>query len=688
MRDTFGVKRVLQPRGAVPVTAWRVDNQREISPDEARIQVERIHIELDSFQQICSQCEYDESKVIQRILDIIDKRGKLHNPFTDSGGMLYGRVEEIGSSLAKHCDYQVGDEYLCLVTLTAIPLYIESIEKVDFNYGQLIVKGHAIVFEDTMYFDSHFDEDLRYILTALQEGGAFYGISRRIEADMNIAILGKDLLTAMLYGGVIRDKLGDRCHLLMVMDNEAYGCIPEEEVRQILMEYADEVVFVDVRSPVDSYGEMVKNIGQMDMAINCIDKLGAETLSIFMCKNRGTVYFTGLANGYIKAILVAESIRKKIHAVDLDQYSADEIAFTISILKKVRQELDLVDQLYTKYSFRQDHSARRAGVYSQFETSQVDDFIYASHVTKSMLEEIINISKYDCNVIIQGETGVGKEKVMQLIHKNSARNDKPCIKVNCATIQENLAESEFFGYEAGAFTGAQSSGKKGYFELANNGILFLDEIGTLSLSMQSKLLRVLQENQFYRVGGTKQINVNVRVICANNIPLLKLVETGRFREDLYYRLNICKINVPPLRERKEDVYVLTKEFLSRYNKKYGVLKEIDENGYAALQSYNWPGNVRELENTVHRMVVSSKENLITGLDIESLLNQNIYEDNILDAKGKFRRDGKIDFDRVIEEQEKKLISYALKKEGTTRKAADSLGITQAKLMRIKKKYQL
>ena len=448
------------------------------------------------------------------------------------------------------------------------------------------------------------------------------------------------------------------------------------------------MVFVDVRNPVDSYAEVVKTIGQMDMVINCIDKLGAETLSIFMCKNRGTVYFTGLANGYIKAILVAESIRKKIHAVDLDQYSADEISFTVSILKKVRRELNLVDHLYSKYSFRQDLSARTAGIFSQYEVSQVDDFIYASHVTEAMLEELINISKYDCNVIIQGETGVGKEKVMQLIHKNSGRNDKPCIKVNCATIQENLAESEFFGYEAGAFTGAQSSGKKGYFELANNGILFLDEIGTLSLSMQSKLLRVLQENQFYRVGGTKQINVNVRVICANNIPLMRLVETGRFREDLYYRLNICKINVPPLRDRKEDIYVLTKEFLSRYNKKYGVLKEIDENGYAALQSYDWPGNVRELENTVHRIVVSSKENMISGLDIESLLNQNIYEDNILDAKGKFRRDGKLNFDRVMEDQEKKLISYALKKEGTTRKAADSLGITQAKLMRIKKKYQL
>ena len=688
MRDTFGLKRVLQPRGAVPVTAWRVDNHRDISPDEARIRVERIHIELDSFQQICSQCEYDESKVIQRIMDIIDKRGKLHNPFTDSGGMLYGRVEEIGSRLAEQCHYRAGDEYLCLVTLTALPLYIESIDKVDFNYGQLIVKGYAIVFEDTMFFDSHFDEDIRYLLTGLQEGGAFHSISCRIEPDMSIAILGKDLLTAMLYAGVVRNKLGDRCRLLMVMDDEAYGSIPEAEVKQVLKECADQVVFVDVRNPVDSFNEAIKAMGQMDMVVNCIDKLGAETLSIFMCRNKGTVYFTGLANGYIKALLVAESIRKKIHAVDLDQYSADEISFTVSILKKVSRELDLVDQLYSKYSFRQDLRSGKVKLFSQYEDSQIDDFVYASHVTEEMLEEIINISKYDCNVIIQGETGVGKEKVMQLIHKNSGRNDKPCIKVNCATIQENLAESEFFGYEGGAFTGAQSGGKKGYFELANNGILFLDEIGALSLAMQSKLLRVLQENQFYRVGGTKQINVNVRVICANNVPLMRMVETGDFREDLYYRLNICKINVPPLRERREDIYVLTKEFLSRYNKKYGVLKEIDENGCAALQSYNWQGNVRELENTIHRIVVSSKENMISGLDIEAMLNQNIYEDNILDAKGKFRREGKINFDRVIEEQEKKLVSYALKKEGTTRRAAEALGITQAKLMRIKTKYRL
>lgn len=178
-----------------------------------------------------------------------------------------------------------------------------------------------------------------------------------------------------------------------------------------------------------------------------------------------------------------------------------------------------------------------------------------------MIEKVLNIAQYDCNIVIQGETGVGKEKVFNLIHQNSPRKGKPCVRINCATIPENLAESEFFGYENGAFTGAQKDGKEGYFEMANNGTLFLDEIGSLSLTMQSKLLRVLQESTFYRLGGTEQIKINVRVVCANNVPLKKLIEERKFREDLYYRLNICLIEVPPLRERQEDIECLSEAFL-------------------------------------------------------------------------------------------------------------------------------
>lgn len=305
-----------------------------------------------------------------------------------------------------------------------------------------------------------------------------------------------------------------------------------------------------------------------------------------------------------------------------------------------------------------------------------------------MVEDIMNVAKYDCNVIIQGETGVGKEKVLSLIHQNSDRHGHPCIKINCATIAESLAESEFFGYEAGAFTGAQASGKPGYFEMANNGILFLDEIGTLSMNMQSKLLRVLQENQFYRVGGTKQISVNVRVIVANNVPLKELVDQGKFREDLYYRLNICKIDVPPLRERRDDILCLADSFTKNWTKKYKIDKELSPDALSRLYDYYWPGNVRELENIVHRLVISSRGVVITGEDVEEILNENAYGDMIVSVKKNFNRSENLDYHQLMEQQEKQIIEYALKKEGTTRKAAELIGLPQTTFARKKLKYGL
>ena len=311
-----------------------------------------------------------------------------------------------------------------------------------------------------------------------------------------------------------------------------------------------------------------------------------------------------------------------------------------------------------------------------------------SHTTEVMVEEVLNVAQYDCNVIIQGETGVGKEKVFNLIHQNSPRRGKPCIKINCATIQENLAESEFFGYERGSFTGAQASGKEGYFELANNGTLFLDEIGSLSLVMQSKLLRVLQENTYYRVGGVTPKHVNVRVVCANNIPLRKLVEEGKFREDLYYRLNICLINVMPLRMRKDDISCLADAFISNYSKKYGITKSFSKDAYKQLEEYHWPGNVRELENTVHRLYIAEKSQIIDGYSVDMLINQSVFESAVIDIKKEFGSEEFMDFNLIMDEQEKKLIEYALKKKKTTRKAADFLGLPQTTLARKKLKHNL
>lgn len=278
--------------------------------------------------------------------------------------------------------------------------------------------------------------------------------------------------------------------------------------------------------------------------------------------------------------------------------------------------------------------------------------------------------------------------MLSLIHQNSERHGNPCIKINCATIAESLAESEFFGYEAGAFTGAQAGGKPGYFEMANNGILFLDEIGTLSMNMQSKLLRVLQENQFYRVGGTRQISVNVRVIVANNVPLKELVDKGKFREDLYYRLNICKIDVPPLRDRKDDILCLAESFVSNWTKKYKIERELSPEALSALYDYYWPGNVRELENVIHRLVISCKDVVISGEQVDDILNENAYGDLIVSVKKNFNRSDHMDFHQLMEQQEKQIIEYALKKEGTTRKAAELLGLPQTTFARKKLKHGL
>ena len=190
------------------------------------------------------------------------------------------------------------------------------------------------------------------------------------------------------------------------------------------------------------------------------------------------------------------------------------------------------------------------------------------------------------------------------------------------------------------------------------------------------------------MGGTKPKHVNVRVICANNIPLKKLVEEGHFREDLYYRLNICLINVPPLRFRKEDISCLAEAFLKNYSEKYGVEKEFSEDAYRQLEEYHWPGNVRELENTVHRLYIAEKDDVIDGYAVDELINRNMLGEIVLDMRKEMNGVERIDFNQLMDEQEKKIIAYALKKKGTTRKAAEFLGIPQTTLARKKLKHDL
>ena len=325
------------------------------------------------------------------------------------------------------------------------------------------------------------------------------------------------------------------------------------------------------------------------------------------------------------------------------------------------------------------------GYYAKY---SFDDVIGQSAAIRRTKETLTRMANSESPILLIGETGTGKELFAHAVHRASRRANGPFLAINVAAFPENLLESELFGYDEGAFTGAKKGGKPGYFEMAHTGTIFLDEISELSLPMQSKLLRVLQENSFYRVGGTTPKNVNVRVICANNIPLQKLVNEGKFREDLYYRLNICCINVPPLRERPEDIACLAAAFIDHYSLKYGMQKTFTPEAYQKLEEYHWPGNVRELENTVHRLYISERERQIGEDAVDELLNVNVYNESMIDLKREVRREESLDFNKIMDEQEKKLIAYALKKEGTTRKAAEFLNIPQTTLARKKLKHQL
>jgi len=231
------------------------------------------------------------------------------------------------------------------------------------------------------------------------------------------------------------------------------------------------------------------------------------------------------------------------------------------------------------------------------------EFMYNSPKMQRVKDLVEQVAETDVSVLIEGESGTGKELVARALHYSSGMKDKPFVKVNCAALPHELLESELFGYERGAFTGAYKA-KAGKFELANNGTIFLDEIGEMDLTIQSKLLQVLQEGTFSRLGGKQDVKVNVRIIAATNRDLRKAVEQGTFREDIYYRLNVVNIHIPPLAERNEDIIYLFEYFLDAYNEKYGKSIIVDkEEAYPLLLGYSWPGNVRELKNQVKRLVI-------------------------------------------------------------------------------------
>jgi two-component system, NtrC family, response regulator len=305
------------------------------------------------------------------------------------------------------------------------------------------------------------------------------------------------------------------------------------------------------------------------------------------------------------------------------------------------------------------------------------------------MEKVFTIMKRAADtpttVLVCGESGTGKELVARGLHKASSRSNAPFVSMNCAAVPENLLESELFGYEKGAFTGANSL-RQGKFEFANGGVIFLDEVGEMSLNLQVKLLRVLQEHEFQRVGGNKDIRVDVRIIAATNKNLKEEVDAGRFRGDLFFRLNVVRVDVPPLRERRADIPFLVAHFLKKFGEKLGrSIPDVDPKVMSSLYAYSWPGNVRELENTIERAMVLCRSTAIMPDDLPAEIRETPEIGDGLDRL----ISGEKGLVETLEAIEERLIRQALKNAGNIQaQAAKTLGVSRSNLQYKMKKYGL
>jgi transcriptional regulator with GAF, ATPase, and Fis domain len=350
----------------------------------------------------------------------------------------------------------------------------------------------------------------------------------------------------------------------------------------------------------------------------------------------------------------------------------------LGVISRTKEEIRIIES--------QDDMSRFSQLFDQVTEilSQVEarelfpEIVGLSTSMRSVLKQILQVAKTDSTVLILGETGTGKELIANAIHRHSLRKSKDFIALNCAAIPQGLLESELFGHEKGAFTGATAR-KQGKFELADQSTLFMDEIGDMPLETQAKLLRAVQEGKFERVGGIKPIQVNVRFITATHQDLTKLVEQGLFRQDLFFRLNVFSITLPPLRERREDIPLLAENFLRKKGKNH----KISSSSMQILTSYDWPGNVRELENAIEAATVLSSDD-IEPKHLPSAITQ-IMGSPTKDKVEKFHSG--LNLDRRLQELEKGIIIEALtKSNGIQKKAATLLGIKERSLWHRIKKY--
>jgi len=451
--------------------------------------------------------------------------------------------------------------------------------------------------------------------------------------------------------------------VLIVDDEKNYtrilGAVLEEEGFEILtansgpealevLEGSDvDLVLTDMKMPLMDGIQLLEKIKTRD-----------SELPVIMMTAHGTVD---------KAV---EAMQKGAYSYILKPFDNDRLIIyvrkAVAMFRVIKENRDLRNAVSSQYSF--------------------GNIIGKSKVMQQVFDTIRKVAPSNATVLIEGESGTGKELVAKSIHFNSPRREKPFVAVNCSALAETLLESELFGHEKGAFTGAVSM-RKGRFELADTGTLFLDEIGDMSTGLQVKLLRVLQEKVFERVGGTKPIAVNIRVIAATNRNLKEEMKKGRFREDLYYRLNVVHIALPSLKQRQQDIRLLLDHFIKKYadERKHSVpVTGIDPDVERLFYEYSWPGNVRELENLIERLMIMSPGGVITPADLPKSFKETAHDDLYIES---VPVDAKL-YD-TLTMIEKTMILRALKKTGYVQsRAAELLGIGKSGLNQKIKKYNL
>ncbi len=403
--------------------------------------------------------------------------------------------------------------------------------------------------------------------------------------------------------------------------------------------------------------ELVKRLSELDMETVCVSN--SPKLSKLAFETGHTVSgITKIKRSDKVVLIVAIPLR-------------DEKGVITNVTTATR---DLTDMIQLR-----NQITRMEKKLTDLRNEQLGDSLGSQSVQMRKLNDLIDqIADSDATVLLYGETGTGKEGIARTIYQKSGRSDKAYIRINCAAIPESLFESELFGYEKGAFTGALQTSKIGLLEMANHGTILLDEIGELPLGMQGKLLRALQEKEIMRIGGKSSIRIDVRVIAATNRNLIDEVRQGRFREDLYYRINVVPLEIPPLRDRKDDIPALAYTFLNTFNEKYKREKYFEAGAVQMISDYDWPGNIRALKNTIERLVLIGGRDSIRQQDI-GIATKSHYVASA--SPGETLKN-------AVEALEREMIRQAVKQHGSTRKAAKALGVSQPTIIRKMKQLQI